>query len=119
MGASVGRARPAGSGRSPRRGGGPTWPRGRADVNVTANLSEFPPRVLGALDIEAQSPDEFLLNQLDLDPDRTMWVLHEQAMATRKPAITIQTLLQQLARCGVPGFADATQRQLWRIPPDS
>lgn len=93
--------------------------RGRADVIVTANLSDFPAATLSAFDIEIQSPEEFLLNQLDLDPDRTMRVLYEQTIATRRPSITIQTLLQQLARCGVAGFAEAAQRQLWRLPPQA
>lgn len=45
---------------------------GRADVIVTANLRDFPPTILEPMGLEAQSPDEFLLNQLDLDPDRTI-----------------------------------------------
>ncbi len=93
--------------------------RGRADVIVTANLSDFPRSILDAFDIEVQSPDDFLQNQLDLDPRTTMQVLQEQVNATRRPAITIETLLQQLARSGVPRFADAARRQLWRILTDS
>lgn len=49
--------------------------RGRADIIVTFNLRDFPTTILDDLDIEIQHPDEFLLNQLDLDPDRTMRVL--------------------------------------------
>ncbi|WOQ17868.1 PIN domain-containing protein [Raineyella sp. W15-4] len=90
--------------------------RGRADVIVTANLSDFPEPILNALDIEIQSPDEFLLNQLDLDAGRTMRVLHEQASATRIPSITVEELLRHLARCGVPEFSEAARGQLWRIP---
>lgn len=89
--------------------------RGRADIIVTFNLKDFPPAILDDLDIEIQHPDEFLLNQLDLDPDRTMRVLQEQSLATRNPAITIHELLGQLARCGVNRFSEAARGQLWRV----
>ena len=64
--------------------------------------------------MEVQHPDEFLLNLLDLDPDRTVRVLYEQARATHDPAITLPALLGQLARCGVPRFTESAARQLWR-----
>nr|NLI49277.1 PIN domain-containing protein [Propionibacterium sp.] len=88
--------------------------RGRADLIVTANLSDFPPERLAALAIEVQHPDDFLLDLLDLDPDRTVRVLFEQAQAAQNPTITETALLGQLARCGVPRFADSAARQLWR-----
>lgn len=87
---------------------------GRADLIVTMNLSDFPCEQLSAFAIEVQHPDEFLLNLLDLDPDRTVRVLFEQAGATQNPAITVPALLEQLARCGVPRFAESAARQLWR-----
>lgn len=45
---------------------------GRADVIVTDNLDEFPESALAPFDLEVRSTDEFLGNQLDLDPDDTM-----------------------------------------------
>lgn len=91
--------------------------RGRADLIVTANLSDFPYAVLERLGIEIQSPDEFLLNQLDLDPDRMIAVLAEQVKAMRTPTITFPDLLRQLARCGVPRFAATAAHQRWRSEP--
>jgi predicted nucleic acid-binding protein len=88
---------------------------GRADMIVTANLRDFPDEMLEPLGLEAQHPDEFLLNQLDLDPDTTIAVLHRQAAATRRPEISTKVLLDHLARCGVPKFAGAAARQLWRV----
>jgi len=38
--------------------------RGRADVIVTCNLKDFPAGALKSYGIEAQHPDEFLLNLL-------------------------------------------------------
>ena len=87
---------------------------GRADLIVTMNLSDFPGERLSAFAMEVQHPDEFLLNLLDLDPDRTVRVLYEQARATHDPAITLPALLGQLARCGVPRFTESAARQLWR-----
>lgn len=36
--------------------------RGRADAIVTANVSDYPPEILGPLQIEIIHPDDFLLN---------------------------------------------------------
>lgn len=88
--------------------------RGRADLIVTANVRDFPKELLAQMGLEVQHPDEFLLNQLDLEPDRTIAALHRQAAATRRPAITTKVLLSHLAKCGVPQFAAAAAPQLWR-----
>jgi hypothetical protein len=90
--------------------------RGQADLIVTANLSDFPASSLEPLGLEAQGPDDFLLNQLDLDPDVVIRVLHAQAAATQRPAITFDALVDQLIRCGVPRFAHAAAQQKWRGP---
>jgi len=88
--------------------------RGRADMIVTANLRDFPVGSLGDVGLEVQHPDDFLLNQLDLEPDRTMASLHHQADAMKRPAMTSAVLLEHLARCGVPRFASEAAHQLWR-----
>ena len=90
--------------------------RGQADLIVTANHSDFPTTSLEPLGLEGQSPDDFLLNQLDLDPDVVIRVLHAQAAATKRPAITFDALVDQLVRCGVPRFANAAAQQKWRDP---
>lgn len=87
---------------------------GRADMIVTANLRDFPTEVLEPLGLEVQHPDEFLLNQLDLEPDITIAALHRQVAATQRPRITVKVLLDQLSRCGVPQFASTAAGQLWR-----
>ncbi|SDL77860.1 PIN domain-containing protein [Corynebacterium mycetoides] len=58
---------------------------GRADVIVTNNLKDFPNRELGRFNLSAQRPDEFLLNQLDLAPDRVMRALAQQAADMQDP----------------------------------
>lgn len=87
---------------------------GRADLLVTANVRDFPPEVLEPLGLEVQHPDDFLLNQLDLEPDLTIATLHQQAAATKRPTVTTAALLEKLGRCGVPKFASVAARQLWR-----
>lgn len=51
---------------------------GRADVIVTNNIKDFPEAVLEPLSLSAQTPDEFLLNQLDLDPPLVMVTIRDQ-----------------------------------------
>lgn len=66
-----------------------------AQVVTTANLKDFTPLPDG---IEAQSPDEFLCNLFDLDPDGFFEVLREQAADLRKPVVTFEELLERLAK---------------------
>ena len=88
---------------------------GRADLIVTANLKDFPAEVLGRFNLQAQDPDEFFMNQLDLDPARVMTALAAQAGATRNPPLTVRDVLERLVPCGAPLFAEAARAQLWRV----
>ena len=90
---------------------------GRADVIVTNNIKDFPEAVLEPLSLSAQTPDEFLLNQLDLDPPLVMMTIRDQSAAAKRPVITPPALLNHLAKCHVPRFAEAATQQLWRIGP--
>lgn len=56
---------------------------------VTSNLSDFPADVAAAYAIEIQHPDEFFLNQLDLDPRRVVHALARQAEATKRPPMDV------------------------------
>jgi hypothetical protein len=66
-----------------------------AQVIITANLKDFTPLPDG---IEAQSPDEFLCNLFDLDPEGFTEMLREQAADLQKPPVTFEELLDRLAR---------------------
>ncbi|MEU2198935.1 PIN domain-containing protein [Isoptericola sp. NPDC019482] len=79
--------------------------RGRAEVVVTANLSDFPDQMLNPLGLHAVSPDDFLLDQLDLDPSSTLEALAAQAGAMRRPPASIEDVLSSLERAGARGFA--------------
>lgn len=87
--------------------------RARADVMNTAfddACVDGWERLLNAINL----PDEFLMNQLDLDPERVMAALRVQAAATRNPPLTVADVLGRLERCGALEFAASARRQLWR-----
>lgn len=71
-----------------------------AQVIVTSNIKDFDELPDG---IEAQSPDEFLSNLFDLDPDGIVELLQAQAGALRNPPFTFAELLGGLAKT-VPEF---------------
>ncbi|HCD4228994.1 TPA: PIN domain-containing protein [Corynebacterium striatum] len=88
---------------------------GRADVIVTFNVKDFPRDDLHRYGIDVQTPDEFLLNQLDLDPDEVLDCLARQARALRNPPVQLEELLGSLERLTLPGFTSEARRHLWRV----
>lgn len=50
-----------------------------AQTIVTLNLKDFPEAALSPWDVEAQSPDEFLVHQYHLAPEVVAQKLQEQA----------------------------------------
>jgi predicted nucleic acid-binding protein len=83
-----------------------------AQVVITANLKDFTPLPDG---VEAQSPDEFLCNLFDLDPEGFTEMLREQATDLQKPPVTFEELLDRLAR-PVPDLVAAVRAYL--VPGD-
>jgi len=80
--------------------------RGKADIIVTCNLKDFPPKALELLGIEALSPDDFLQDLLDLAPEAMTAVIWSQAAATAHPPLTVSGVLTSLRQAGAPIFAD-------------
>jgi hypothetical protein len=60
-----------------------------AAVIVTASLKDFLPVAVSRYEIEPIHPDEFLQDQLDLYPRRTMRCLTEQRAAYRRSSMSI------------------------------
>lgn len=83
---------------------------GGAQVLVTFNLKDFPSPSVAVHDVAVVTPDEFLLDQLDLYPARVGRALVGQLIAASRPPLTMGQLLGRLARAGVPGFADEARR---------
>ncbi|GAA4606063.1 hypothetical protein GCM10023195_21430 [Actinoallomurus liliacearum] len=72
-----------------------------AQVIVTSNLADFPAEELAVWGIEAKSPDDFLLDQIDLD-DRIVWACIQQIVDSRvNPPETIEDVLDTLERAGL------------------
>lgn len=83
---------------------------GGGQAIVTFNLKDFPEDVLAGVGLEARHPDDFLLDQLDLRPSVVMDVIRAQAADLVNPPTDLAGLLNQLERCGVPGFVEVVRR---------
>jgi predicted nucleic acid-binding protein len=79
-----------------------------AQVITTSNLKDFAELPEG---IEAQSPDVFLCNLFDLDPETFVELLREQAADLISPPMTFDELLGRLARV-VPDLIAAVREHL-------
>jgi hypothetical protein len=79
-------------------------------VIVTSNLKDFAELPEG---IEAQSPDDFLCNLLDLDREAIIGIVRGQAAAMKRPPRTFEELLDGLAKT-VPDFASTIRSHLLR-----
>ena len=58
--------------------------------------------MLQIYNIEAQTPDVFILHLVDLSPRTVFGVLEAQAAALRNPPMTIEELFDGLAHSGLP-----------------
>lgn len=72
-----------------------------AQLIVTFNLRDFPAADLRELQIEAQHPDEFVLNLIDLAEASVCAVVREQAAALKNPKRTVGELLDILQAQGL------------------
>jgi hypothetical protein len=87
---------------------------GGVDQIVTNNLSDFP-AVIEPSGIDVVSPDEFLLNALDIYPKATIRALNNQVANLMRPPLSVSQVLASLARCGVPRFACEVAATIDRI----
>jgi hypothetical protein len=83
-----------------------------AEFVVTANLKDFPSGAVEAHGIEVRHSAEFLGHLFDLDQQRVLDVIRQQADDLNDPPITVDNLLNMLQSAGVPTFAQLVRRQL-------
>ncbi len=83
----------------------------KAHIIVTRNLKDFPPGILARYEVEAQSPDEFLVSIFHSNRDIMNRILISQAAALKNPPLTISELLDRL-RTHVPMFAGLVSEEL-------
>lgn len=72
-----------------------------AQAIVTFNLRDFPKETLAQYEVEAQHPDDFILDTIDLAPGLVTTVVSEQAANLKKPARTVGELLDTLRDQGL------------------
>ena len=77
---------------------------GQAEIIVTSNLKDFPETLLQPLGLQAVSPDNFLLEQLDLNHELVMESLQTQVLKKNRPPLSLIEVAVQLEHL-VPAFA--------------
>lgn len=82
-----------------------------AQVIVTSNLKDFPEQVLKPYEIEALSPDEFLIYLFDEAPKTMMEIVTQQAAELRNPPRTVTEVLDELV-LHTPQFSAIVRSQL-------
>lgn len=72
-----------------------------AQIIVTSNLKDFPEDELAKLNLEAKSPDDFVLDQLSID-ERRVWACLQQIVDSRNdPPEEIHDVMDQLESSGL------------------
>ena len=74
---------------------------GRCDVIVTNDLSDFPNDVLNGFGLEAQRPDDFLANHLDLAPGTFCSAVRTARVEKTSPPYTVEEYLSNLTKHGL------------------
>jgi hypothetical protein len=72
-----------------------------AQMIVTFNLKDFPASALEPFNIEAQHPDDFIVNQIYLQPGAVIGTINQQAAALRDPPYTANDVIDSLERAGL------------------
>lgn len=83
---------------------------GRCDVIVTQNLKDFPSATLKAYGIEAQHPDDFLLNYLNLLPGKFCGAIRTVRARLKHPPYNVDDYLKILTRQGLVGTASELEQ---------
>lgn len=78
---------------------------GHADAIATYNLKDFPAEVLAIHHIEAQHPDEFIMNQLELHDLTALGAIKEMRASWTNPARSAEELVKALELRGLPQTA--------------
>jgi predicted nucleic acid-binding protein len=74
---------------------------GHADAIVTFNLKDFPAQVLSRYSIEAQHPDDFIMNQLELRQLDAIEAFKSMRARLRNPPVSAYDLIATLERNGM------------------
>ena len=72
--------------------------RAQAQLIVTFNLRHFPEHALAPYDIEVKHPDEFVLDAIDLFPERISAIVQSMAASLTAPPQSVENILETLER---------------------
>jgi hypothetical protein len=90
--------------------------RGGASVIVTNNTKDFPAEALEEFEIEAQTPDEFILHLIGLYADEVLQAAETHRGSLRNPPKTREEYLRTLERQGLIESVTAL-RAIWATEP--
>jgi predicted nucleic acid-binding protein len=88
----------------------------RADVIVTCNLKHFPELALAPYHIEAQHPDRFIRQMLDLAPGAVAGAVRAQQSRLVNPPVTMPDLLALFEKLGLTESVAELRHVLKRYP---
>ncbi len=77
-----------------------------SSVIVTYNLKDFPKDILLKHGIEAQHPDEFLINLIDLSIDAVCMAVNRHRVSLKNPPKTIEEYFFSLEKQSLPNFVE-------------
>lgn len=72
-----------------------------AEVIETANQKDFPNEYLAQFDIEAQHPDYFIANLIDLNPKEALKAFQQQVSFLKNPPLSGKEVLAALEKSGL------------------
>lgn len=84
--------------------------RSNADAIVTFNLKDFPQEALIPYEIEVIHPDDFIIYQIEFSPERICDAFKRQRTTKSRPHLSVDDLLRQLRRCGLPQTAQTLEQ---------
>lgn len=73
-----------------------------ADAIITRNLKDFPKVELSKHGIEAIHPDDFVINNIDLNIARVLEAARKQRASLKNPIVDVDTFLDILLKQGLP-----------------
>lgn len=79
--------------------------RGNADAIVTSNIKDFPAVVIANYDIEIQTPDQFVLNQILLHPPRALIAIKRMRERWERPTMTSLSMVDLFEQRSLPQTA--------------
>ena len=77
-----------------------------AAIVVTDNLKDFPADILGPLNLEARSADDFIADTIALDPGRAVAAVRTMRERFKRPEKTAEVLLLDMEAEGLTETVD-------------